>query len=137
VSASSVPPSYGRSAPEDQAGSGIASFHSFLLAKLQRIPLLEVLVELRSKVMIAHSPILKPESGHGIIFKPYTELDCSNQKQQNCSRALLLNCKPNLTRNFSKSYTSFSLRIGTATAKHGNAGKSRFRRATYDFLLQI
>jgi hypothetical protein len=26
---------------------------------------------------------------------------------------------------------------GTATAKHGNAVKNRFRRATYDFLLQI
>jgi hypothetical protein len=50
--------------------------------------------------------------------------DCSNQKQQSCSRVLPLNCKPNSTRNFSKTCTSLSLTIGGITAKPATNGKS-------------
>jgi len=33
-------------------------------------------------------------------FKRYTEPDCSSQKQQNCSRVLPSNCKPNFNQEF-------------------------------------
>jgi hypothetical protein len=45
-------------------------------------------------------------------------------KRQSCSQVLLLNCKPNLTRNFWKTCTSLSLTTGAVTEKRDNAGKN-------------
>jgi len=57
---------------------------------------------------------------------PSKKPGCSNQNLQNCSRVLLLNCKPNSTRNFSKTCIRLSLTIGVDTAKPARNGKSIF-----------
>src|SRR5438270_92108 len=56
----------------------------------------------------------------GLSSKP----DCPTQKQQNCSQVLLLNCKQNLIKSFSKTFTSSSLTTGDVTAKPARNGKS-------------
>jgi hypothetical protein len=77
-------------------------------------------------------PLLESSS----IFKPYTGTGLFKSKAAKLFLSFTLELQAESDQEFPKSYTSFSLRIGTATA-NGNAGKSRFRRATYDFLLQI
>jgi hypothetical protein len=70
-------------------------------------------------------------------FKRYRKPDCANREQQNCSRVLLLNCKRNLTKNFSKTYTSLSLMIGDVTGKLDNAGKRKLvTLTTFSFRLK-
>jgi hypothetical protein len=91
---------------------------------LERRPMAAIDVNQKADIYETLSSLNRPLLESSSTFKPCTELDYSNPKWQSSSLVLLLNCKPNSTRNLWKTCTSLSLTTGAVMGRRDNAGKS-------------